>query len=51
MKRLNPALLFDRFKQDDLTKTRYYWKTTNQSEPSWLRNLGSWSIGYRTLLG
>jgi hypothetical protein len=50
LRKVYSALLFDSYKTGDLAKTQYYWKKTVQSDPSWLKNRGIWSIGLKALL-
>ncbi len=51
LKEVYPALLFGSYEKGDFSKTQYYWRKTVQLDPSWLKNLGTWSIGLKTLFG
>ena len=45
-----PTLLFKSYKVGDISKVRQYWVKTIQSNPSWLRNRGIWSVGLNAFL-
>jgi glycosyltransferase involved in cell wall biosynthesis len=47
---LYPELLFKNYKIGNLSKTRYYWGKTIGYNPTWLKNRGVLSIGFKAFL-
>ena len=50
LKEVYPALLFESYKKREISKIRYYWQKTVQSNPAKLGNRGILAIGLKTFL-